>query len=92
MGNLHRVVVSGTNFLYFLFGGLEQPKAPSTKDLCGYHHPNYFAGLRSPWNGSIFKGLQKKLINSIEYYDSIVSNLCPVPMPVVTNATIYIFV
>ena len=50
------------------FGGCTitpNPQCESRKiGLCGYHHPNIYC--TSPWNGSIFKDLQQKLINSIQ--------------------------
>ena len=49
MGNLHRIVVSGTAALDLLFSGLTTTPNPLYQrrkiDLCRYHHPNYFARL-----------------------------------------------
>ena len=66
MGNQHRVMASGAAALDLLFGGSQQHKPPVSKEK------TRFAWLPSPklfcynlWNGSIFKGLQEKLIISI---------------------------
>ena len=49
MGNLHRVVVSEATALNLLFGGLTTNPNPQYQrrkiDLCGCHHPSYFARL-----------------------------------------------
>ena len=68
MGNFQRVVVSVATALDLLFGGLTTTQNLQYQmkklDLCGYHHPTYFA--RSvPENGCIFKDFQPKLIISI---------------------------
>ena len=49
MGNLYSVVVSGATALDLLFGGLTANQNLQYQrrkiDLCGCHHPNYFARL-----------------------------------------------
>ena len=67
-GKFHRVVVSVATALDLLFGGFTTTQKFQYQrkklDLCGYHHPTYFA-KSVPENGCIFKDFQPKLIISI---------------------------